>query len=147
MSNDTPGPVRRPIPGSTLRPRERASVVVDTPLAPHPRRVRVAGDLWHGRVPEGAVYVGRQGRGLPRSDFANPFEMVKGYSRVEAVLAFTEWLYGDHPDLIAQAAEEIGLRPAACWCKPMDLCHANVLLRAVDRYRARAEQETTHAQP
>jgi hypothetical protein len=32
-----------------------------------PRRVRVAGDLFHGRVPPGAVYVGRRRRACPRA--------------------------------------------------------------------------------
>ena len=37
-----------------------------------PRRVRVLGDLYHGLIPEGAVYVGRAAPGLPASRYANP---------------------------------------------------------------------------
>jgi hypothetical protein len=37
------------------------------------QRVRVQGDLFHGLVPDGAVYVGRAAPGLKRSRYANPF--------------------------------------------------------------------------
>lgn len=39
------------------------------------RRVRVLGDLYHGRIPEGAIYVGRAAPGLPASPYANPFKV------------------------------------------------------------------------
>jgi len=39
-----------------------------------PQRVRVLGDYFHGRVPAGAVYVGRAAPGLPASRYANPFK-------------------------------------------------------------------------
>lgn len=42
---------------------------------PEPRRVKVAGDLFHPEVPPGAVYVGRSGVRLPASPFANPFRL------------------------------------------------------------------------
>lgn len=38
-----------------------------------PQRVRVAGDLFHGVVPDGAVYVGRPAPGLPGSRYRNMF--------------------------------------------------------------------------
>jgi len=41
------------------------------PVRLDPQRVRVAGDLFHGRVPDGAVYVGRAARGLTVSPYAN----------------------------------------------------------------------------
>jgi len=41
------------------------------------RRVQVAGDLWHGVVPDGAVYVGRRAPGLPVSRYANPVRVGK----------------------------------------------------------------------
>ena len=42
------------------------------------RRVKVTGDLFHGRIPDGAVYVGRAAPGLRRSPYANPYP-VKTY--------------------------------------------------------------------
>jgi hypothetical protein len=41
------------------------------------KRVKVTGDLFHGVVPNGAVYVGRGKPGLKQSPFHNPFT-VKG---------------------------------------------------------------------
>jgi uncharacterized protein DUF4326 len=46
-----------------------------------PRRVRVAGDYFHGRVPDGAVYVGRSAPGLRGSRYANVFPVRRGMSR------------------------------------------------------------------
>jgi hypothetical protein len=36
-------------------------------------RVKVTGDLFHGRIPDGCVYVGRQAPGLYKSRYANPY--------------------------------------------------------------------------
>lgn len=38
-----------------------------------PRRVKVTGDLFHGRVPDGAVYIGRPAVGLTGSPYRNMF--------------------------------------------------------------------------
>jgi hypothetical protein len=38
-------------------------------------RVKVTGDLFHGQIPDGAVYVGRAAPGLRRSLYANPFKI------------------------------------------------------------------------
>lgn len=38
-----------------------------------PRRVKVTGNLFHGAVPAGAVYVGRAAPGLPASPYRNMF--------------------------------------------------------------------------
>ncbi|WFE40922.1 hypothetical protein [Micromonospora sp. WMMD998] len=38
----------------------------------HLRRVRVLGDLHHGRIPAGAVYIGRAAPGLRANPYANP---------------------------------------------------------------------------
>lgn len=42
-----------------------------------PRRVKVEGDLFHPKVPEGAVYVGRSAPGLKRSPFYNSHRVGK----------------------------------------------------------------------
>lgn len=44
-----------------------------------PERVRVQGDYFHGAVPEGSAYVGRQSPGLPAGDFSNPFRAGRAY--------------------------------------------------------------------
>ena len=95
-------------------------------MADAPRRVQVAGDLFHGRVPDGAVYVGRAAPCLKRSRFANPFA-VKGRSRSEALRLYREHLAA-HPELLATAKADLAGRDLACWCKPGDPCHADILL-------------------
>lgn len=94
----------------------------------HPmRRVKVEGDLFHGRVPDGAVYVGRQAPGLPRSPFANPYSVrVEGLERSrDAFRAIV---------LPALDVELLRGRDLACWC-PLDAewCHADDLLDAANR--------------
>jgi hypothetical protein len=99
----------------------------------------VQGDLYHGRVPAGAVYIGRQAPGLKRSPYANPHAIgPKGcrfcrgriHDRAEAV-----WLYrlylNRHPELVEQARQEIGDADVACWCREGDPCHGDPLLKAI----------------
>lgn len=105
------------------------------------RRVRVAGDLFHGRVPEGAIYVGRAAPGLKASPYANPHSVGgtgcrRCMGRVHD-LNEASWLYGLHldhtPDLVQQARAELAGRDLACWCAVpapggTDLCHGAILL-------------------
>lgn len=98
-----------------------------------PKRVRVSGDLFHGRNPAGAVYVGRPAPGLPGSRWANPHRVGKPCRRCPGVVH-------DPADAVAAYAADITAedRPAiraelagqdlACWCKPPIPCHADVLL-------------------
>jgi Domain of unknown function (DUF4326) len=96
-----------------------------------PRRVRVQGDLFHGQVPDGAVYVGRGAPGLRASLYSNPFrESTHGLP--EASRLYLEHL-ASRRDLLERAQRELAGRDLACWC-PLpaagepDLCHAAVLL-------------------
>lgn len=59
-----------------------------------PRRVVVEGDLFHGRLPADAVYVGRAAPGLRRSRWANPHRVGgtckvcgRGHDQADAVTA------------------------------------------------------------
>lgn len=97
-----------------------------------PRRVKVEGDLYHGRVPAGAVYVGRAAPGLPASPFANPFP-VRKYGRAKAIRMYRDRLLAD-PGLLAKARSELAGKDLACWCSLVDTggepvpCHADILL-------------------
>jgi Domain of unknown function (DUF4326) len=99
----------------------------------NPRRVAVQGDLFHGQVPAGAVYVGRAAPGLRRSRWANPHP-VRGtcracgseHDQAGAVHAYAADLAA-RPDLAAAAVDELGGRDLACWCRTGP-CHADVLL-------------------
>lgn len=88
-----------------------------------PKRVKVQGDLFHGRVPEGAVYVGRQAPGFKRSQFANPFS-VKDYG-LERALEYYRAVLTPHQEAIK---EKLAGQDLACWCKLDQPCHADILL-------------------
>jgi hypothetical protein len=99
-----------------------------------PRRVRVAGDLYHGRVPENALYVGRGAPGIPASRFANRHRAGacrtcrRHHSQADAVAAYAEDLH-QRTDLIAAARRELAGRNLACWCRlTAGPCHGDVLL-------------------
>src|SRR5687767_5884579 len=65
---------RRSYPNGQLEP---------TAAKNKPERVKVTGDLFHGQVPSGAIYVGRAAPGLRSSPDANPFP-VKKYGLAES---------------------------------------------------------------
>jgi hypothetical protein len=88
------------------------------------RRVRVTGDLFHGQVPDRAVYVGRAAPGLRRSPCANPFP-VKTYGLAESLRRYR--VHAEGFDMAVLRRDLTG-RDLACWC-PLDRpCHADVLL-------------------
>lgn len=104
------------------------------------RRVRVLGDLFHGRLPDGAagrsaVYVGRGAPGLRASPFANPHpaggrscrHCAVVHSSDDAVAAYARHL-GARPELVAAARVQLANVDLACWCPPDRRCHADVLL-------------------
>lgn len=98
-----------------------------------PRRVMVEGDLFHGRLPAGSVYVGRAAPGLPQSRWANPHRVGgtcracgRSHDQSDAVTAYTTDL-AEIPDIAEMAAAELGGRDLACWCRAGP-CHADVLL-------------------
>jgi hypothetical protein len=87
-------------------------------------RVKVTGDIFHGRVPDGAVYVGRQAPGLRKSPYANPYP-VKTYGLAESLR-----LYRLHAEGIDVAAlrQDLAGHDLACWCPLDQPCHADILL-------------------
>lgn len=114
------------------------------------RRVRPIRNPLPARVPDGAVYVGREGWGFARSPWANPHtEAVRSpehpsgrpcrlcggqvrHTREEAVALYRAWLRV-RPALWARAREELVGRDLACWCPlpadgEVDVCHATVVL-------------------
>jgi hypothetical protein len=75
---------------------------------------------------EGDIYIGRRNnrRGLPESEFANPFPINRNRTREEAIAAYREWLLGNTA-LMALIPTLRGKR-LACWCSP-EACHGDVL--------------------
>jgi Domain of unknown function (DUF4326) len=92
-----------------------------------PTRVKVSGDLVHGVVPDGAVYIGRAAPGLPAGPYANPYS-AKILGRDGAQRLYREHLER-HPELVAQARRDLAGRDLACWCRLDENCHGDVLLR------------------
>lgn len=95
-------------------------------MMPARRRARVEGDLFHGRVPDGAVYVGRAAPGLPASHYANPYP-ARTHGQRNAIRLYRAYLAA-HPELARAALRELAGRDLACWCPPDQPCHADVLL-------------------
>lgn len=97
--------------------------------------MRVEGDLFHGRIPEGAVYVGRPAPGLRGSYFHNPFKIgtrLDGGDTVQtveqAIDLFVKHVQRQGARYRERAVRELGVRDLACWCKPGQPCHGDHLL-------------------
>jgi hypothetical protein len=75
---------------------------------PMSRRVRVTGDLFHGQVPDGAIYVGHAAPGLRRSPYANPFH-VKTYGLAESLRRCR--LHAQRFDVVTLRRDLAGKRP------------------------------------
>lgn len=90
--------------------------------------------------PVGAISVTR-----PHSKFANPYPVPRGtepvtvtvdgiattiYDRDDAITAYRAYLRR-HPGLVDAARRELVGRDLACWCRPGEACHADVLLRVI----------------
>lgn len=97
--------------------------------------VKVQGDLFHGRIPDGAVYVGRPAPWLPGSKFRNPYGVGRaGLGGImvldaEHAVELYEQRLVVRPDLVAAARAELAGRDLACWCALDRPCHRTVLLR------------------
>lgn len=93
-----------------------------------PKRVRLQGDLFHPIVPEGAVDVTR--RGILKGLYGNPYT-VKKYGREEALRLYEErfHVFGSSEHfLLWQNIDILKGKDLACWCKPDEKCHADILL-------------------
>jgi hypothetical protein len=97
--------------------------------------MKVAGDLFHGEVPPGAVYLGRPAPGLTGSPLANPHRAGRPCLRcpntrhtpVEAVVAYADHLAqrGDLVDLIRSRYTTDTV--FCCWCDLTAPCHVDVV--------------------
>ena len=94
-----------------------------------PRRVQLSRKPgW--RKPPGAVVVSRPTR------WGNPFP-VATFGREQAVALFRRYL-ADHPELVEAARQELAGKDLACWCKPGELCHADIWLEVANGKADRA---------
>lgn len=77
----------------------------------------------------GDVYIGRPmpRRGLAGSRWANPYRVTADQPRERTIEAYREYVTTRRPDLIAALPTLAGKR-LACWCKPLNACHGDVLV-------------------
>jgi hypothetical protein len=103
---------------------------------PHPRRTRPEGDLFHRRLPDGAIYAGRPGR------YGNPHSVNKPCTQpacggavhdLSEALRLYEQHLDTHPEVARQAVGEPPGTLFACWCKPDAPCHVDLLLTRADQ--------------
>lgn len=105
---------------------------------PEPRRVQLVSTTpehcpgrpcqFHGRVPDGVVYVGRAMPGLTASPLANPYKGADAAHRYRLRLLA-------EPGLLEVADELIGDADVACWCRPEADCHGDHILELLAGYR------------
>jgi len=102
-----------------------------------PRRIQLSRARgW--RKPEGAVVVVR----MARRDvgWGNPYRIgVEAKDAAEAVALYRAWIESclapEHPGAahLRAALETLRGRDLACWCKPGEPCHGDVLLEIANR--------------
>ena len=92
-------------------------------------RVKVTGDLFHGQVPDGAIYVGRAAPGLRKSRYANPYP-VKTYGLTESLRRYRQHAETFDPVTLRR---ELAGHDLACWCSLDQPCHADVLLEVANQ--------------
>jgi hypothetical protein len=73
------------------------------------------------RKPAGAVVVSRP------SPWGNPYTVAE-HGRERSVALYRQHL-AEHPELVDTARRELAGKDLACWCRPGELCHADVLLK------------------
>lgn len=85
------------------------------------------------RMPPNTVVVARPGR------WGNPFKIGDfGIPDAKtAVQRYREWLEGrvtgpERPDAV-EIRTQLGGKNLACWCRPGDICHADVLLELANK--------------
>jgi hypothetical protein len=82
-------------------------------------------------MPPNTVKVSRPG------PFGNPVKVgtCKGFTQADAVEWFRDYLKSnaDGQRLAERARVELGGKNLACWCKPGEPCHADVLLEIANR--------------
>lgn len=101
---------------------------------------RVSAMSWRhkgGKQPGNVVNVARRPHGTGKwgnpHPVGKPCEYCHGqtHTQAEAVERFRQYL-ADHPELVATARTELRGYDLACFCKPDQDCHADVLLSIVN---------------
>lgn len=73
-----------------------------------------------GRIPPGAVYIGRPGR------WGNPFVIGRDGTRQQVIAKYREYLLCS--ERLMAALPELRGKDLVCWCAP-EACHGDVLVQ------------------
>lgn len=112
-----------------------------------PRRIQLRRTKgW--RMPPGTVKVDRSTR------YGNPFKITDNRSAADSVAAFRMWLTVPHAhaglrdtrDALLAALPKLRGKNLACWCKPGEPCHADVLLELANAPANAASRATAELQ-
>ncbi len=88
----------------------------------------------NGQRPDYDIYIGRAGRGIKGSDWANPFKESDEQSREQVIGQYRDYLLNYRPDLLQKIPTLVGKR-LGCWCAPKP-CHGDVLVALANQYQA-----------
>ena len=84
------------------------------------------------------VYVGRNMvfvKGARQHEFANPFSVSK-YGREECLRMYEAWIIEAIQDNEARKRlESLRNKTLGCWCAADEACHADVIIRVLDKLR------------
>ena len=114
------------IAATTLQAAQSGTKAPNHENKPKPKRIqRKRTKGW--RMPEGAIYVGRP------TDFGNPHSLIGSTPEIATKL-FEEHLLTE-PGLLELAIKKLKGKDLACFCPLNQACHADILLRYVNRGR------------
>lgn len=84
-------------------------------------------------IPEGAVYIGRGGKGLTQSKFANPFKLSADEERGATLNRYKEWLWNECLDGRITKHDILSLdgKDLVCFCAPKP-CHGNIIEELIE---------------
>lgn len=112
---------------SDHKPSERGSdVVLPVIRSCRPKRIqRKRTKGW--KMPPHTVYVGRP------TIFGNPFFVTDKYTPESCVKRFEKWITMESPMILRTAQKLLTGKNLACWCPLNQPCHADVLLKLVNK--------------
>lgn len=84
-------------------------------------------------IPDGAIYIGRGGKGLTQSKFANPFKLSTDEERGATLNRYKEWLWNECLNRRITKNDILSLdgKDLVCFCAPKP-CHGNIIEELID---------------
>lgn len=84
------------------------------------------------QIPEGAVYIGRGGKGLTQSKFANPFKLSENEERGATLFRYKTWLWNEclRGNITKSDILSLDGKDLVCFCSPKP-CHGDVIIELI----------------